>query len=194
MKKRMKVSISMVLMIALIVTSTVTAFASTKEEESVRQFDDMRIDVTEMSVAEFSVYAKEDGSTYTVFTDDDQAEVLSGDVEIFTGSLEVKRWIGSQITFVVRVRSTLGTKLKAHSGMIGIYKTTTLGLKGSIYNSQTFRITDGQGTTTLAEEFTMNTGSLKKIYLTISNGLVYDTYGDVTSMAPCNKYFNKDNF
>ena len=34
MKKRMKVSISMVLMIALIVTSTVTAFASTKGEES----------------------------------------------------------------------------------------------------------------------------------------------------------------
>jgi hypothetical protein len=86
--------------------------------------------------------------------------------------------------------------MKSHSGTIGIYKTTSLGLRGSIYNSDTFKITNGAGTTTLCDEFTFNTGSLTKIYIYIylSNLLVTDTYGNIVSMNNTSQYFNQSSY
>ena len=186
MKKGRTLLIGFICLIMLF-TSHAAVFANENEEQG---------------NAEVIAIAKEDlqdghSLRYGLVCDEDgniTAEQINGSpVVLYEGSLEVNSWTGSNINFTVRL-TAIGGKIKLHTGTIGIYKVTSLGLMGSVWNSMTFRQYEPLGKTTISDEYNMNTGSLDKIYIKLTNLRVTDMDNDTIALSNSQQMFKKSAF
>ena len=113
--------------------------------------------------------------------------------EIYVGTLTVTSWIGTNVTFTIKVRS-MENAIKKHTGTIEFYKVNSLGMMGNIFNSMTFYLHNGAGTRTMTDTYTMNAQSNTKIYIKLTNMRVEDIFGDILALTDCKKRFNKSDF
>ena len=175
------------LALVLIFCYTTVVFAdeeltSIEEVESIALDNGLKVDLTEFEDADILFYGVKNNDNSISITQDAKASNRA----IFVGSLTKDSWSGSTIGFTISVTAT-GTQLRAHAGTISMYRVTSGGGVGSLYNSMTFCMTSSTPKSKLSDSYSMNTGSLNSIYLGLSNLTVTDSNWDVTAMSTPSK-------
>lgn len=190
MKKIRNIFITLLVML-IVLTGSIPTFAIT-EENTIN--DNLVIDQSEMNDNQqitYGLFMNNDGQIEAIRTNSILGFPFG--TEIYVGSLTVKSWIGSNVTFSIKINSKERAMSK-HTGRIEFYKVKALGV-GDLFNSMNFSLKDGAGTNEMSEEYTMNAQKNTKIYIKLTNLMVWDSNKEALALTPTlPQRYNKSDF